>query len=200
VEKLIDRMSESGRLLNNNLNRAANLISSFKQVAVDQSSEACYSFKLAENVNQVVTSLKHKLKQASCQVHVNCPKDLTIYSFPGSFVQIYSNLILNSLIHGFENWDGKTEIYIDIAREADTLYIDYYDTGKGIPNKIAEHIFEPFVTSKRGSGGSGLGTHIVYNIVNQLFKGDIQYIAETEGAHFKIQIPYTESPSESRAS
>jgi PAS domain S-box-containing protein len=193
VEKLIGRVSESGRLLNNNLNRAANLISSFKQVAVDQSSEACYSFKLAENVNQVVTSLKHRLKQARCQVHINCPKELTMYSYPGSFVQIYSNLILNSLIHGFEEWQGKTEIYIDIAREGDSLYIDYYDTGKGIPEKIGKRIFEPFVTSKRGMGGSGLGTHIVYNIVNQLLKGDIQYIAEGEGAHFKILLPYTAS-------
>ena len=191
VEKLIERMTESDRLLNNNLNRAANLISSFKQVAVDQSSEACYSFKLHENLNQVITSFKHKLKKTQCQVHVDCPEDLSIYSFPGSFVQIYSNLILNSLIHGFENWEGKCEIYIEITQHDKKLYIDYQDTGKGIPENIAKHIFEPFVTSKRGSGGSGLGTHIIYNIVKQLFKGDIQYIAQGQGAHFKIQIPYT---------
>lgn len=190
VETLIERITESGRLLSNNLNRAANLVSSFKQVAVDQSSEACYSFKLAENIDQVVTSLKHKLKKADCHVHVSCPEELSIYSFPGSFVQIYSNLILNSLIHGFENWEGKCEIYIDIKRQGETLHIDYQDTGKGIPDEIADRIFEPFVTSKRGTGGSGLGTHIIYNIVKQLFKGDIQYVAEKEGAHFKMQIPY----------
>jgi PAS domain S-box-containing protein len=191
LDQLIERITESGSLLNNNLNRAAGLISSFKQVAVDQSSEACYAFKLSDNLNQVVTSLKHKLKQASCQIHISCPKDLKIYSFPGSFAQIYSNLILNSLIHGFEDWEGKSEIYIDISQKEDKLYIDYRDTGKGIPETIARRIFEPFVTSKRGTGGSGLGTHIVYNIVNQLFKGDIQYLAEKEGAHFQIQIPYT---------
>ena len=190
VETLIEHISESGHLLSNNLNRAADLVSSFKQVAVDQSSEACYSFKLAENINQVVTSLRHKLKLARCQVYISCPEDLAIYSFPGSFVQIYSNLILNSLIHGFEDWEGKCEIYIDIKQQEDTLHIDYQDTGKGIPDEIAERIFEPFVTTKRGSGGSGLGTHIIYNIVNQLLKGDIQYIAGEQGAHFKIEIPY----------
>lgn len=190
MEALIERAAESARLLSSNLNRAADLVSSFKQVAVDQSSEACYSFKLAENVNQVIISLKHKLKQVHCQVHVNCPEDLSIYSFPGSFVQIYSNLILNSLIHGFENWEGPCEIYIDIKRQQDKLHIDYRDTGRGIATEIGERIFEPFVTSKRGSGGSGLGTHIIYNIVSQLLKGEIQYIAETQGAHFAIQIPY----------
>jgi len=191
LEKLLDRITESGNLLNNNLNRAANLISSFKQVAVDQSSEACYTFKLFDNINQVITSFKYKLKQNNCQVHVSCQKDLEMYSFPGSFSQIYSNLILNSLIHGFENWPGKCEIYIDITLKQDQLYIDYRDTGKGIPEGIIDRIFEPFVTSKRGTGGSGLGTHIIYNIVNQLLKGDIQYIHEKEGAHFKITLPYT---------
>ncbi|WP_354623016.1 PAS domain-containing sensor histidine kinase [Psychromonas sp. MME2] len=190
LDNFIDRLSESGRLLNSNLNRAAELVRSFKQVAVDQSSEACYSFKVNENIHQVVTSLKHKLKQGRCQVNVNCPEELSIYSFSGSFMQIYSNLILNSLIHGFDDWDGKREIFIDVTQHDDLLTIDYRDTGKGIPKDIANRIFEPFVTSKRGAGGSGLGTHIVYNIVKQLLKGDIHYIPETEGAHFIIDVPY----------
>ena len=190
VEKLISSITESGRLLDSNLQRAASLVSSFKQVAVDQSSEACYSFKLVENVEQAITSLKHKIKQARASVHISCADDLIIYSFPGSFVQIYSNLIQNSLIHGFEEWQGKHDIYIDIKEQNGTLQIDYRDTGKGILDEIASHIFDPFVTSKRGSGGSGLGTHIVYNIVTQLLKGEIEYLASEEGAHFKITIPY----------
>lgn len=190
VEGLIERVNESGRLLNSNLKRAADLISSFKQVAVDQSSEACYSFKLKENINQVVTSLKHRIKQSRCSVHIDCPEDLAMYGFPGSFVQIYSNLILNSIIHGFEDWEGKRDIYINIQLQGDILNISYADTGRGIPSDISGRIFEPFVTSKRGSGGSGLGTHIVYNIVNQLFKGDIQHILDEPGTHFRITIPH----------
>jgi len=190
---LIERITESARLLNNNLTRAADLISSFKQVAVDQSSEACYSFKLKENIEQVVTSLKHKIKQSRTSIFITCPEDLSIYSFPGSFVQIYSNLIINSIIHGFSQWPGKREIFINIELQDETLVIDYRDTGKGIPENMAERIFDPFVTSKRGSGGSGLGTHIIYNIVNQLFKGDIKYVAEETGTRFIMKIPYRAS-------
>jgi len=189
----VQRITDSGLLLNNNLNRAANLISSFKQVAVDQSSEACYSFKLANNVNQVITSLEHKVKQSNCQIRINCPSDLAIYSFPGSFVQIYSNLILNSLIHGFDQWEGKRHIFIDIQKNKNTLHIDYQDTGKGIPNDVKKRMFDPFVTSKRGAGGSGLGMHIIYNIIKQLLKGNIQCIDQQEGVHFKIEIPYITS-------
>jgi len=190
---LIERITESARLLNNNLTRAADLISSFKQVAVDQSSEACYSFKLKENIEQVVTSLKHKIKQNRTSIFITCPEDLSIYSFPGSFVQIYSNLIINSIIHGFSQWPGKREIFINIELQGEKLVIDYRDTGKGLPDNMAERIFDPFVTSKRSSGGSGLGTHIIYNIVNQLFKGDIKYVAEETGARFIMKIPYRAS-------
>jgi PAS domain S-box-containing protein len=191
LERLITNVTESVRLLNSNLTRAADLISSFKQVAVDQSSEACYSFKIKENVEQVVTSLKHKIKQSRSTVSITCPENLSIYSFPGSFVQIYSNLIINSIIHGFHEWDGERNIFINIELQDKTLIIDYRDTGKGIPDDMTERIFDPFVTSKRGSGGSGLGTHIIYNIINQLFKGDIEYVIDDEiGAHFIMKIPY----------
>jgi len=190
VNDFIKQLTESSRSLNGNLKRAGDLISSFKQVAVDQSSEACYSFNLKENVEQVITSLKHKIKQSKSSVEVSCPDDLSIYSFPGSFVQIYSNLIINSIIHGFYQWPGERKIMIKIELQGTTLNIDYQDTGKGVANDLTERIFDPFVTSRREGGGSGLGTHIVYNIVSQLFKGEITYIAETEGAHFVMKIPY----------
>ena len=190
LDSFICHFTESSKLLNHNLKRAADLISSFKQVAVDQSSESCYSFNVKENVEQVVTSLKHKIKQSNTHVEIVCPNDLSIYSFPGSFVQIYSNLIINSIIHGFHDWDGDRHIFIDIELQGETLVINYQDTGRGVSEDVSDRIFDPFVTSKKGSGGSGLGTHIVYNIVSQLFKGDIEYIAEAKGAHFVMKMPY----------
>ena len=190
LDTFICQFTESSKLLSNNLKRAADLISSFKQVAVDQSSESCYSFNLKENVEQVVTSLKHKIKQSNTTVEIVCPNDLSIYSFPGSFVQIYSNLIINSIIHGFHEWSGDRHIFIDIELQGSTLVIDYRDTGKGVSDDVSDRIFDPFVTSKKGAGGSGLGTHIVYNIVSQLFKGDIEYMVEEKGAHFIMEIPY----------
>jgi len=193
LDGFIGTLSESGKLLNNNLTRAADLINSFKQVAVDQSSEACYSFNLKDNIEQVVTSLKHKLRKHETQVFITCPDNLSIYSFPGSFVQVYSNLIINSMVHGFHEWQGDRDIFIAIELQDSNLVIDYRDTGKGITEEMSEHIFEPFVTSKRGSGGSGLGTHIMYNIISQLFKGEIKHIKSNQGAHFVMQIPYRAS-------
>ncbi|MCE0558340.1 MULTISPECIES: ATP-binding protein [unclassified Motilimonas] len=191
IEELTGNMNESCNLLMSNLRRASDLISSFKQVAVDQSSEACYTFNLEENLNQVVTSLNHKLKKARCVVETHCDGDLKMHSFPGSFTQIYSNLIINSVNHGFDEWDGERKIVIDVTRQDDRLLIDYRDTGRGIDKEIAPRIFDPFVTSKRGHGGSGLGTHVIYNLVVQLLKGSIEHDTSVEqGVCFRINIPY----------
>ncbi|MCF3097399.1 ATP-binding protein [Aeromonas australiensis] len=183
-------LDESMQLLQSNLRRASELIASFKQVAVDQSSEARYNFSLADNLHQVVVSLGHKLKKAQCEVDIQCDPKLSIFSFPGSLTQIYSNLILNSINHGFDNWDKPKKITIKVEQQGEELFIDYSDNGRGIPPDILPRIFDPFVTSKRGQGGSGLGTHIIYNLVVQLLKGRISCTSEPEqGAQFHIRLP-----------
>lgn len=183
-------LDESMQLLQGNLRRASELIASFKQVAVDQSSEARYNFSLADNLHQVVVSLGHKLKKAQCEVDIQCDPKLSIFSFPGSFTQIYSNLILNSINHGFDNWDKPKKITIKVEQQGEELLIDYSDNGRGIPPEILPRIFDPFVTSKRGQGGSGLGTHIIYNLVVQLLRGRIHCASEPgNGAEFHIRLP-----------
>ncbi|MFA7257888.1 MAG: ATP-binding protein [Aeromonas bestiarum] len=183
-------LDESMQLLQGNLRRASELIASFKQVAVDQSSEARYNFSLADNLHQVVVSLGHKLKKAQCEVDIQCDPKLSIFSFPGSFTQIYSNLILNSINHGFDNWDKPKKITIKVEQQGEELMIDYSDNGRGIPPEILPRIFDPFVTSKRGQGGSGLGTHIIYNLVVQLLRGRINCVSEPgNGAQFHIRLP-----------
>ena len=183
-------LDESMQLLQSNLRRASELIASFKQVAVDQSSEARYNFSLADNLHQVVVSLGHKLKKSQCEVDIQCDPKLSIFSFPGSFTQIYSNLILNSINHGFDNWDKPKKITIKVEQQGEELFIDYSDNGRGIPPEILPRIFDPFVTSKRGQGGSGLGTHIIYNLVVQLLKGRISCASEPgNGAQFHIRLP-----------
>ncbi|MGY3870103.1 ATP-binding protein [Aeromonas crassostreae] len=186
-------LDESMQLLQGNLRRASELIASFKQVAVDQSSEARYSFNVAENLHQVVVSLGHKLKKAQCELDIQCDPKLSIFSFPGSFTQIYSNLILNSIHHGFDEWDRPKKISIRVERQGEDLVIDYADNGRGIPPHILPRIFDPFVTSKRGHGGSGLGTHIIYNLVVQLLRGRIHCSSEPgHGAQFHIRVPMQE--------
>ncbi|PKQ83356.1 histidine kinase [Aeromonas sobria] len=183
-------LDESMQLLQSNLRRASELIASFKQVAVDQSSEARYNFSLADNLHQVVVSLGHKLKKSQCEVDIQCDPKLSTFSFPGSFTQIYSNLILNSINHGFDNWDKPKKITIKVEQQGEDLLIDYSDNGRGIPPEILPRIFDPFVTSKRGQGGSGLGTHIIYNLVVQLLRGRINCISTPgNGAQFHIRLP-----------
>lgn len=192
VESFLECLNDSSEILINSLTRASELIKSFKQVAVDQSSEANYNFFMAENLSQVISSLHHKLKKADAEVIVSCLDTLAITSYPGSFVQIYTNLILNSITHGFDQWEGEREIYITVERIGDNVQIEYRDSGKGIEKDIAARIFDPFVTSKRGLGGSGLGTHVVYNVVVQLLKGKIYCDKEVEhGVRFVIELPYT---------
>ncbi|MFM4944566.1 ATP-binding protein [Aeromonas bivalvium] len=186
-------LDESMQLLQGNLRRASELIASFKQVAVDQSSEARYSFNVAENLHQVVVSLGHKLKKAQCELDIQCDPKLSLFSFPGSFTQIYSNLILNSIHHGFDEWDRPKKISIRVERQGEDLVIDYADNGRGIPPHILPRIFDPFVTSKRGHGGSGLGTHIIYNLVVQLLHGRIHCSSKPgHGAQFHIRVPMQE--------
>jgi len=197
LNELTDSLDESSNLLLNNLRRASELIGSFKQVAVDQASESCYNFNVQDNLQQVLTSLHHKIKRCPCEVIIDCNPNLNNFSYPGSFTQIYSNLILNSIIHAFDSWDGEKKIFITIKVVNRFLQIDYKDTGKGIEPEILNKIFEPFVTTKRGSGGSGLGTHIIYNLVVQMFKGTITCESKLgNGVHFQLLLPFNEAANQ----
>ena len=187
-------VAESTELILGNQQRAADLISSFKQVSVDQSSHAQYNFNLQSNIDSVITSLSYDIKLAKCQIKLDCDKQLSIHSYPGSFNQIFSNLILNSIAHGFDHWDGERTIHIKVQLEDEHLVVEYKDTGRGVDEEIAKRIFDPFVTSKRGQGGSGLGTHIVFNLIVQLLKGEIAFETHPDqGVYFKFKLPFSKS-------
>ncbi|MDO6565175.1 HAMP domain-containing sensor histidine kinase [Amphritea sp. 1_MG-2023] len=173
-----------------NLERAAQLISSFKRVSVDQASEQCRRFDLITYLDEIQHSLKPKLKQANPSITIQGPKQLILNSYPGSYYQIFTNLILNSLLHGFDNQPGG-EITIEIKRHDERLQIDYRDNGAGVPVDWQTKLFEPFMTTKRNRGCSGLGMHIAYNLVSQLLQGHISCIPDSNGAHFHIDLPMT---------
>ncbi|MEP7705071.1 ATP-binding protein [Paraglaciecola sp. 25GB23A] len=176
-------------LLTNNLNRASDLISSFKQVAVDQASEAEREINVRQYLGEVVHSLAPNLKKTQHTIEIHCPDDLMILCAPGVLAQIFTNMIMNSLIHGFEN-KIKGTIKIDISRIKNKLIINYQDDGKGLPEDILERHFDAFFTTRRGKGGSGLGTHIMYNLVTQTLKGDIEAFSKVhQGLRYKISIP-----------
>ncbi|MDO6564285.1 ATP-binding protein, partial [Amphritea sp. 1_MG-2023] len=184
---------ESSVLICQNLERATQLISSFKRVAVDQAGEQCRRFDLIQYLDEIQHSLKPKLKQANPTIRIRGPKKLILISYPGSYYQIFTNLILNSLLHGFDNQPGG-DISIAIQPQGERLQIDYRDNGAGVPDDWRTRLFEPFMTTKRNRGCSGLGMHITYNIVSQLLQGQITCVPAVSGAHFHIDIPLNPHP------
>jgi signal transduction histidine kinase len=190
LSKFIAEGEENLHIIYRNLNRAAELILSFKQVAVDQSSENNRVFSFAKLMDEILMSMRPKLKKVNHQINVHCADNLVVESKAGPINQIMINLIMNSIIHGFEDVD-KGQIDITIESIDDTkVCIEFKDNGKGIPEHLRKRIFDPFVTTKRGQGGSGLGMHLVYNLVTQALNGSISVVSEEgQGVDFRIRFP-----------
>jgi signal transduction histidine kinase len=188
LEDYLQSIYDGNELILTNLKRTANLIQSFKQVSVDQTMEEKRTFNLKSYLDDILISLSPKLKGRNIQIHLDCPENLEIHSYPGVFAQIFTNFITNSLTYAFDN-DAAGEIYISLQKTDAELYIEYRDNGNGIAEDILPNIFEPFVTSNAQTG-KGLGLHIVYNLVTQSLKGTIHCESQkNEGTLFKIEIP-----------
>ena len=172
LAKFMAESKENLGIIYRNLERAASLIRSFKQVAVDQSNENRRQFNVLQLMNEVLLSLRPNLKKTKHQVELECDPTLEIDSKPGPVNQILINLIMNSLIHAFEQTDQGL-IKIKVKVEHSRCFVHYSDNGAGVPEHIKKRIFDPFVTTKRGEGGSGLGMHLVYNLVTQALNGKI---------------------------
>ena len=190
LSKFLTEGEENLNIIYRNLNRAAELISSFKQVAVDQSSENDRVFSFSKLMDEILLSMRPKLKKVNHKITITCPEDLYIQSKAGPINQIFINLIMNSIIHGFEHIDqGEITIRIYLV-DSVKICIEFSDNGKGIPEQMRQRIFEPFVTTKRGQGGSGLGMHLVYNLVTQALNGSISISnGMQQGVKFNILFP-----------
>ena len=189
LERFVALADESTRIILRNLQRAADLIHSFKQVAVDQSSGERRRFGLKAYIEEILLSLRPRLKRTNHEVAVECPDDLVLDSYPGAIAQILTNFLTNSMLHGLDDRDHG-HIRIAIRAAEDRVTLEYADDGRGIAPEHLSRIFDPFFTTKRGIGGSGLGLHIVYNLVTQLLGGTIQVSSEPgRGTRFTIQIP-----------
>ena len=193
LQKFISEGRESLNLLDNNLQRASELISSFKQVAVDQASDAIRDINLKRYIEDLIQSLQPQLKKTQHQIHVECPQDLYLRCPAGAISQIFTNLIMNSLVHGFEGIEaGNMWIRVTPQHDGqqDRLHVHYSDDGRGLDESKLAHLFDPFFTTKRDQGGSGLGTHIVRNLVTQTLKGDIDASSEAgNGLTYEFSFP-----------
>lgn len=177
LDKYLQDNKDSAKLVLNNLNRAARLINSFKQVAVDQSNKEYRKVNIKKYTKDIILSLRPELKKTNIKVELNAPKDLEVKINPGNYSQVITNLVINSIRHGYKKEeDGK--ITIDIEEKEDKIIITHTDYGKGISKDIIKKIFDPFFTTARNQGGTGLGLNIIYNIVVQKMKGTIRCESE----------------------
>ena len=192
VDAFLNRGCEAVDLLERNTARAADLISHFKQVAVDQTSTRRRSFNLRQTIEDVLATLRPQFKRTAHRIELDIPPDLELDSYPGPLEQVIANLISNSLTHGFAKVEAGC-IRIEAAPlDAGRIRLRYDDDGAGIPEKILNRIFEPFFTTRLGSGGSGLGLYIVYNLVTKILGGTIHGFSHMDkGVTFTLVLPQT---------
>jgi signal transduction histidine kinase len=173
-----------------NLNRAAELIQSFKQVAVDRNVPDRRQFNLADLTEQIVTSLRPGLRSRNLTLTVDCAPNIDMNSFPGPYGQVVTNLFLNSVAHAFPT-NAAGELVIT-AREAGAEFVEivYSDNGVGMTDEVRRHAFDPFFTTRRDKGGTGLGLNIVHNIIINRLGGRIELTSEVgKGTRFHIVLP-----------
>jgi|GEM_PF-1900701 len=176
-------------LIYSNLKRASELIQTFKEVAVDQSSENRRTFKLFSYLHEVIASLQPELKYYQVTVNIQGDKNFEFDNYPGAFGQLITNFVMNSLKHAFDKAKQHT-ININFMIDEGYVHLTYQDDGVGVATNELPKIFEPFYTTKRGYGGTGLGLNIVYNLVTQRLNGSIEcQSAVNQGTQFKIQLP-----------
>jgi two-component system NtrC family sensor kinase len=189
----LDVLRQGSVLALANLRRAADLVQSFKRTSADQASQQPRVFSMGELIQDVRFSLHNPLKRLPIRIDVDCPDKLTLNGVPGLIEQLLTNLILNSLQHGFSQGSRAGTITIRVETPSvGQVAIDYRDDGLGMPPEVVARVFEPFFTTRRGQGGSGLGLYICYNIVTTELKGTI-HCESTPGAgtHFRIVFPAT---------
>jgi len=169
----LDTSEKVASALITNLVRTAELVRSFKQVASDQTSDIIRIFNVKEYINEILLSLRNSLKHTKHIVSIECDDNLMLKNHPGYFAQILTNFIMNSLIHAF-NKNDIGHIDISIKKDTNIVTFTYSDDGKGINKEHLDKIFNPFFTTNRDDGGTGLGLNIVHNIVTKNLGGTIE--------------------------
>jgi signal transduction histidine kinase len=188
--RFVDRIQEGAQLLFSNLNRAAELVHSFKQVAADQASGERRRFDMRVWLDELMTSLGPVLRKSHHDVSVTCRDGLILDTYPGTLSQVLTNLVMNALTHAYD--DGQTgALTLTVSEpEPDAIRIVFCDDGKGIAPENLGRVFDPFFTTRRNRGSTGLGLHIVYNLVTGMLNGKIDVDSEPgHGTTFTIEIP-----------
>ncbi|MDX2305896.1 MAG: ATP-binding protein [Microscillaceae bacterium] len=185
----LETNEQGNKIILSNLTRAADLVQGFKRVAVEQSSETKRLFNLKTYLEETILALNPEFKNKPYEIILEAQDDIEINSYAGAFSQIITNLVMNSLIHGFKNRDSG-QIRITVHTRYNNVYMTYTDNGNGMTEEVKNKIFEPFFTTNRDGGGTGLGMNIVYNLVVQKLGGKINLESiQGKGVLFTFEIP-----------
>jgi signal transduction histidine kinase len=190
LREFANRCRDAADQLVVNLERAGELIRSFKQVAADRSHDERRAFDLKLATEQIVASVRPGLPKSRASLVVEMPSDISLDSYPGAYGQVLTNLIFNAVIHGFA--DGPGGHVLIKARRLDTeqVEITFSDDGSGIPEDVQRHVFDPFFTTRRAQGSTGLGLYIVHNLVTQQLGGRITLAsAPGTGTTLRMTLP-----------
>lgn len=199
LEQFIADAGQALEIINGNLRRAADLVRSFKQVAVDQGSEERRQIDIAEYLAEVMNSLRPELKRQKVRFALDCPVGIMLDSYPGVIAQILTNLSINACQHAFAD-QADPQIRISGRRHGLEFELSFEDNGVGMSDEVQQRIFEPFFTTRRASGGSGLGLHIVHNQVHKTLHGSIECMTrEGGGSRFVLRMPISTPPAEKPA-
>lgn len=190
LTQFLSDATQSSEILLRNLARASDLVTSFKQVAVDQTSSQRRQFQLAGLVGEILLTLSPSLRKSGCQVVQQIDPALSLDSYPGPLGQALTNLINNAMLHGFADGVPGTITIEAQALDAQSLRLSVKDDGRGIRPEDLNHVFEPFFTTRLGTGGSGLGLHITHNIVTSVLGGQIELSSTLGvGSTFTLTLP-----------
>jgi len=182
-----------------NLQRAGELIQSFKQVAVDRSHADRRTFDLKLATEQIVASVRPGLPKSRDSLALEMPSDITLDSYPGAYGQVLTNLIFNAITHGFTDRPGGHMLIKARRLGTEQVEINFSDDGSGIPEEVQRHVFDPFFTTRRAQGSTGLGLYIVYNLVTQQLGGRITLLSTLEkGTTICMTLPLLAPATQSR--
>jgi len=195
LNEFVETSRSAAAQLVGNLNRAAELIQSFKQVAADRSYSDQRTFNLADLTDQVVMSLRPGIRKQNLTLTVECQPNLVMDSYPGPYGQVLTNLFLNSVAHAFPGGVAG-EVSIKVHEHGDDhVEVLFADNGSGMTSDIRKRAFDPFFTTRRNDGGTGLGLHIVYSIVTSRLGGQIHLQSEAgKGTQVQMILPRVAPP------
>jgi len=171
LDEFMGLLDDHTKIIEANMTRAAKLVQDFKAVSVAETGGSLEEFDLKVFLDGLVASLEPTVRKQGHKITLKCVNSATVVTYPGALSQIVTNLVMNALAHAFVDMAG--EVTVSASTDPKTIYLSCSDNGVGIPEEFRQRIFEPFFTTKRGLGGTGLGLHIVYNLVKQKLQGTI---------------------------